>query len=82
MSHALLKNILTNKLSRKSFHAFSFCDFTIFHLEPVILLAIIAWAIIYGAEITTNLLMWKVCRLHYNYSEDICANLSESNDNT
>ena len=39
--------------------------------EPVILLALVGWSVISGAEISTNLLMWKVCRIHFNHTEDI-----------
>jgi hypothetical protein len=36
----------------------------------------LGWSIIFGAEITTNLLMWKICHLKLDYSSEICANLS------
>jgi hypothetical protein len=47
--------------------------------EPVIFLTVTGWAVVYGAEITTNLLLWKVCRFKFNYSAEICSNLSAGN---
>jgi hypothetical protein len=44
--------------------------------EPVIFLSVIAFAAVYGAQIPTNLLMWKVCHIQLNYTSEICANLS------
>jgi hypothetical protein len=36
----------------------------------------LGWSIVFGAEITTNLLMWKICHFKLEYSSEICANLS------
>jgi hypothetical protein len=40
------------------------------------MLMVIGFSIISGAEITTNLLMWKFCHLELNYTQEICSNLS------
>ena len=40
------------------------------------MLLILAWSIVYGSETTTNLTMWKFCRMELNYTEEICSNLS------
>ena len=45
-------------------------------IEPVVMLLILAWSIVYGSETTTNLTMWKFCRMELNYTEEICSNLS------
>ena len=39
----------------------------------------IAFAIIFGAQIPTNLLMWKICHVQLNYSLEVCSNLSAGN---
>jgi hypothetical protein len=39
-----------------------------------------AFATLFGAQIPTNLLMWKICHLQLNYTSDICSNLSAGNE--
>ena len=34
-----------------------------------------------GAQIQTNLLLWKICHLELNYTEDICSNLTLDENN-
>ena len=46
-------------------------------LEPVTFFFAIGLAILDGAQVTTDLLLWKVCHLELNYSEDICSNLTQ-----
>ena len=45
-------------------------------IEPVILLMGLAFSVLSGAQVQTNLLMWKICHLEKNYSESICSNLT------
>ena len=45
-------------------------------LEPVIFLFTLGWSIQYGAQLQTNLLMWKVCHLEKGYENSTCANLT------
>ena len=45
-------------------------------LEPLIFLFTFGMVILGGAKIQTNLLLWKICRLELNYTEDICSNMS------
>ncbi len=45
-------------------------------LEPVIFVFSFAWSILAGAQLQTNLLMWKVCHLEKGYNETICDNLT------
>ena len=44
--------------------------------EPIIILVAISWTIVDGAQIQTNLLLWKICHLQLNYSEEVCSNLT------
>ena len=45
-------------------------------LEPVVLLTQFGRYILEGAQIQTDLLMWKICHLELNYNETICGNLT------
>ena len=45
-------------------------------VEPIIILVAICWTIVDGAQIQTNLLLWKICHLQLNYSEEVCSNLT------
>ena len=45
-------------------------------LEPAIFLAFLGFTIVYGVGIQLDLLMWKICHLELNYSEEICGNLT------
>ncbi len=49
-------------------------------LEPMILMFSFAWAIEYGVQLQTNLLMWKVCHVEYKINETICDNLSDGDN--
>ena len=45
-------------------------------LEPIVFLRALGLLIVNGAQITTDLLLWKVCYYEQNNSEDICRNLT------
>ena len=45
-------------------------------LEPAIFLTVISWSIINGSEVTTNLIISKVCSQKFNYTNEVCGNLS------
>ena len=49
-------------------------------LEPVIFLFAFAYSIILSMQTQTNLLIWKVCTLENNHSEEVCGNLSSFSD--
>ena len=46
-------------------------------LEPTIFLLAFGCAIERGAQITTNLLMEKICHNELNYTKEICANFND-----
>ena len=50
--------------------------------EPLIFFITFGMVILDGAQIQTNLLIWKICHLELNYPESICSNLTldEYND--
>ena len=48
-------------------------------IEPVILLMGLAFSVMSGAQVQTNLLMWKICHVEMKYDEVICGNLRLSN---
>ena len=50
-------------------------------LEPLIFLFTFGMVILDGAQIQTNLLLWKICHLELNYTEDICSNLTLDENN-
>ena len=50
-------------------------------LEPLIFLFTFGSVILDGAQIQTNLLLWKICHLELNYTEDICSNLTLDENN-
>ena len=46
-------------------------------LEPLIALTRFGFGEIYaGGQIQSDLLLWKICHLELNYTEEICANLT------
>jgi hypothetical protein len=45
-------------------------------LEPFILVFSFGWAVQNGAQLGTNLLMWKVCHHEMGYEETISNNLT------
>ena len=45
-------------------------------LEPIVFLNAVRRLIDDGAQITTNLLIDKICHIELNYSDEICANLT------
>lgn len=52
------------------------------NLEPLIFLFSLGWGIYTGVQTQTNLLMWKICHIEMGHPEDICQNLtlSENDD--
>ena len=50
--------------------------FRSFTIEPVIFMYIFSIFLVNGAEINTNLLMWKVCKIEMGLEDDVCENLS------
>ncbi len=51
-------------------------EFKSITIEPVILLFMGGLFIIQGAQLNTNLLIWKICTIEKNYSSEICDNLT------
>lgn len=45
-------------------------------IEPMVLIYIFGLATLFGAQVPTNLLIWKLCTKDLNYTEEICGNLS------
>ena len=51
-------------------------EFTSITIEPFVLFFIFARQIDHGAQVTTNLMIHKICHLQLNYSLEICSNLT------
>ena len=49
---------------------------SIITLEPLIAILKFGQGQLEGAQIQSNLLLWKICHLELNYTEDICGNLT------
>ena len=49
-------------------------------LEPVSFFVCFGIALIMGAEVSTNMLLHKICVQKLNYSQQICDNLNKSSD--
>ena len=45
-------------------------------LEPAVFLNELGINFVNGASIQLDLLIWKICHLELNYTEEICANLT------
>ena len=45
-------------------------------LEPVIFGYIFTWFVVEGSQMTTNLLITKICRIEMKYSDDFCQNMT------
>ena len=45
-------------------------------IEPAIALNRFGIGVIEGGQIQSDLLLWKVCHLEFNYTEEICGNLT------
>jgi len=45
-------------------------------IEPVLFVYAFGLGVVAGAQINTNLLIWKICNLELKYPEDVCGNLS------
>ena len=51
-------------------------EFTSITIAPFVLFFIFARQIDHGAQVTTNLMIYKICELELNYSKEICSNLT------
>ena len=49
-------------------------------IEPVIFLYSFGMCVTGGAQVTTNLLIWKFCSMELNYTDDVCRNLTSANN--
>ena len=47
-------------------------------LEPSIFLFMLSSCLVSGAELQTNLIIWKVCHFEFGYNETICENLDQA----
>jgi hypothetical protein len=45
-------------------------------IEPLLFMIAFSLSLIGGAQVTTNLLIWKICHVELHYSEEVCGNLS------
>jgi hypothetical protein len=45
-------------------------------IEPVLFMIAFSLSLIGGAQVTTNLLIWKICNVELHYPQDVCGNLS------
>ena len=45
-------------------------------VEPAIALNRLGQGEIEGGQIQSDLLLWKICHLEFNYTEEICGNLT------
>merc|ERR1719433_1358622 len=45
-------------------------------LEPAIFLLVCGQYLVTGSNLQVDLLIWKICRLQLNYTEEVCANLT------
>jgi len=46
-------------------------------IEPVILLFIFGFFILYGSQVPVNILIFKICRYEMGHSQDVCDNLGD-----
>ena len=45
-------------------------------LEPAIFLIVCGQHLVKGSNLQIDLLIWKICHLELNYTEDVCANIT------
>ena len=45
-------------------------------IEPLLFMIAFSLSLIGGAQVTTNLLIWKICHVELHYNENVCGNLS------
>ena len=50
-------------------------------LEPGIFCILVGTFFVSGPEISTNLLLWKICHIKFGYNETVCDNLSADENN-
>ena len=46
-------------------------------VEPVIFFFLLGMFTLYGAQVPTNILIYKVCRFEMNHTDAICENLGD-----
>jgi hypothetical protein len=51
-------------------------EFKSISIEPAVFFYLCGRLIIDGAQLQTNLMIWKICNLELNYSSEICSNLT------
>ena len=51
-------------------------EFTSLTVEPFIFLFAFGRLIDIGSQVTTNLMIWKICELEFNQTSDTCSNLT------
>ena len=47
-------------------------------LEPLTFLESLSYTVDRGAQVTSDLIIWKICHIELNYTNDICGNLTNS----
>jgi hypothetical protein len=52
-------------------------DFFDGSVEPVVLLFMTGAHIIFGSEVTTNVLMYKICFVEMKFNDSVCSNLTD-----
>ena len=71
----VVRNIKTMKCL--SFGRIFFNELKTITVEPVIFLFILGIFTLNGAQIPTNILIYKICRFERNLTQEICDNLGE-----
>ena len=47
-------------------------------LEPLTFLESLSYTVDRGAQVTSDLIIWKMCHIELNYTNDVCGNLTNS----
>ena len=47
-------------------------------LEPLTFLESLSFTVDRGAQVTSDLIIWKMCHIELNYTEEECGNLTSS----
>ena len=47
-------------------------------LEPLTFLESLSYTVDRGAQVTSDLIIWKICHIELNYTNDVCGNLTNS----
>ena len=46
--------------------------------EPLTFLDSLSYHVDKGAQVTSDLIIWKMCHIELNYTNDVCGNLTNS----